>query len=38
MVDRADVLVTVFDGSMGGTAATVRYARERGVEILALWR
>jgi uncharacterized phage-like protein YoqJ len=38
MVDRADILLTVFDGSLGGTAATVRYAKEQGVKIMALWR
>lgn len=38
MVERADVLLTVFDGSPGGTAATVRYARARGLRIVALWR
>ena len=38
MVDRSDILLTVFDGSPGGTAATVRYARSRGLRILALWK
>ena len=38
MVDRADILMTVFDGSPGGTAATVRYAKSRGLRIIALWR
>ena len=28
MVDAADVLLTVFDGSEGGTAATIRYAKK----------
>lgn len=37
MVDAADVLLTVFDGSEGGTAATVRYARRSGVRIVPLW-
>lgn len=38
MVEHTDLLLTVFDGSRGGTAATVRYAESRGVEILPLWR
>lgn len=38
MVDKADLLLTVYDGSSGGTAATIEYARERGVTILPLWR
>lgn len=37
MVDAADVLITVYDGSGGGTGATVRYAAERGVTLLPLW-
>ncbi len=37
MVDRADVLLTVWDGGSGGTAATVRYARSRGVSVEGLW-
>ena len=38
MVDHADILVTVFDGSPGGTASTVAYAESRGLEILPIWR
>ena len=38
MVEHATMLMTVFDGSPGGTAATVRYARARGLRIIALWR
>ncbi len=38
MVDHADLLLTVFDGSPGGTAATVRYAEKQGLRIVALWR
>lgn len=38
MVEHADILLTVFDGSTGGTAATVRYARGRGLTIIPLWR
>jgi len=37
MVDRADLLITVYDGQGGGTASTIRCARERGVELLPLW-
>ena len=37
MVDAADVVLTVFDGSEGGTAATIRYAERRGVEIVSVW-
>jgi hypothetical protein len=38
MVDHAQILMTVFDGSPGGTAATVRYAETKGLRILPLWR
>lgn len=37
MVDRADVLLTVWDGSKGGTQAAIRYAQRRGVRIQSLW-
>ena len=37
MVLRADLLITVFDGTPGGTAATVRFAKRHGVELLQLW-
>ena len=37
MVLRADLLITVFDGTPGGTAATVRFAKRHGVELLPLW-
>lgn len=37
MVDRADLLISVWDGSPGGTGETVRYAQEQGVELLPLW-
>jgi len=37
MIDRCDVLISVWDGSRGGTAASVRYAGYKGVEIEALW-
>ena len=38
LVDHSDLIITVYDGSSGGTAATVEYAREKGVTILPLWR
>ena len=38
MVDHSDILMTVFDGSPGGTAATVRYARSRGLRIVSIWK
>ena len=39
MVEHADILLTVFDGmGRSGTAATVAYARQRGLEIIPLWR
>ena len=37
MVDRADLLITVWNGSAGGTGSTVRYAERRGVELLPVW-
>ena len=37
MVLRADLLITVFDGTPGGTAATIRFAKQQGVELLPLW-
>lgn len=37
MIDRADALLTVWDGSHGGTQAAVRYAKSRGVKITGLW-
>lgn len=36
MVDRAHLLVAVFDGSPGGTAECVRYAEQRAVPVLRL--
>lgn len=38
MVEHADVLMTVFDGGPGGTAATIRYAEARRLRIVSLWR
>ena len=37
MADAAALLVTVYDGGPGGTAATIRYARQKGKQILPLW-
>ena len=37
MIDRCDALISVWDGSPGGTAAAVRYAQYKGVAIEALW-
>ena len=37
MVERADVLITVYDGSGGGTGSTIAYAKERGVKIIPVW-
>lgn len=38
MVEHAQLLMTVFDGSSGGTASTIAYARARGLKIISLWR
>lgn len=37
MVDRCCRIISVWDGSRGGTGATVRYAGSRGVEVFPLW-
>ena len=37
MVERAELLISVYDGSGGGTGQTVRLARENGMEILPIW-
>lgn len=37
MIDRADLLLSVWDGTNGGTASAVRYARRQGVEVIPLW-
>lgn len=37
MVDAAQILITVYDGSGGGTGATVRYAARRGVAVWPVW-
>lgn len=37
MVDRCDTLLTVWDGSRGGTAAAIRYARSAGKSVRGLW-
>lgn len=38
MIDHAQLLLTVWDGSSGGTASAVAYARRKGVPIRAIWR
>lgn len=37
MLDRCQRLISVWDGSRGGTGASVRYAVQKGVQIDALW-
>ena len=37
MTDAADELITVWDGSHGGTGWTVRYAKRQGKKLRALW-
>ena len=37
MVERADVLISVYDGSPSGTGSTVRYAKQLGLTILPVW-
>ena len=37
MVDRAQVLISVYDGGSGGTAETVHYAQRRNRQILPVW-
>ena len=37
MVDAADFLLTVYDGSPGGTGATVDYAKRLGKPVTGLW-
>ena len=36
MVDNSSVLISVFDGSFGGTMHTVNYAKKQGLEIIEL--
>lgn len=36
MVDHADLIIACYDGQTGGTLNTLRYALERGVEIIHL--
>lgn len=38
MLDRADLLISVYDGSDGGTGAAVAYAKRLGIPVDALWR
>ena len=37
MLRRAQLLISVFDGTPGGTASTLRFAAKQGIEILPLW-
>ena len=37
MVQRASLLISVFDVTRGGTASTLRFAAKQGIEILPLW-
>lgn len=37
MIDRAALLISVYDGQGGGTGNAVAYASERGLEILPIW-
>jgi len=37
MIDRAQVLISVYDGSPSGTGSTVRYAKKLGRTILPVW-
>ena len=37
LVDRAHRLISVWDGSPSGTAATVRYAHKQGKPVVGLW-
>lgn len=38
MVDSAELLISVWDGSPGGTGATVNYAKRHAVKVIGLWR
>ena len=38
MVDNSEAVIALWNGSSGGTANCVEYARSRGKEILQLWR
>ena len=37
MLRRAQLLISVYDGTPGGTASTVRLAEQQGIEVLPLW-
>ena len=37
MLRRAQLLISVYDGTPGGTASTVRLAKQQGIEVLPLW-
>ena len=38
MIDQSDLLISVYDGSGGGTGSAVEYAFRTGVPVDALWR
>lgn len=38
MLDRSDLLISVYDGTGGGTGAAVAYAKRLGIPVDALWR
>ena len=37
MVDNSDLVLAVWNGTPGGTANCVRYAQQKGIEIVNLW-
>ena len=37
MVDKADLLISVYDGCGGGTGQTVKYAAAKNIRIMPLW-
>ena len=37
MVERSQMLISVYDGGQGGTGQTVRLAEKQGLEILPIW-
>ncbi len=37
MIDRSQVLISVFDGSPGGTMHAVAYAKKQGLTVLPVW-
>lgn len=37
MADRCQRIISVWDGSSGGTGATVQYAKRKGIEVIPVW-